>query len=160
MIRDYFQRYVRASAKVLDIAILLLRFELGWSFFANGSRKLSSIASTTEFFRSLGVPFADQSTVLAARTEQIGGFLLAFGLLTRFTSPALAFVMIIATAYAHWSDIHGLSDLSLAAPTLPFVACVYFAVAGGGRWSLDHAVDFAIRFRGDASRLRTTSTAA
>ena len=87
-------------------APLVIRVGLGIIFVAHGSQKLFGIwggsglsATIDSFEKNMGIP--PFLTVLAVAAEFCGGVAVLIGLLTRFSSCALAIVMLVAIFEAH-----------------------------------------------------------
>lgn len=65
----------------------------------------------------LGLPAPELMVFLAGWTEFLGGWLLLFGLLTRYIAIPLMFTMIVAAATAHWDKgWHALPESKLTVP--------------------------------------------
>lgn len=103
-IKELYDKGTKLLSKTDDIALLLLRIILVYTFYNPAMRKWSDIESTAGFFASLGIPLPTLSAYMAAGTELIGAILLAVGLLTRFISIPLLFVMIVAIATVHGAN--------------------------------------------------------
>jgi len=100
-IKELYEKGTNLFQKMEDVPLLLLRVILAYTFFAPGMMKMNDIASTAGFFEYLGIPFPTLNAYLAGGIEVVGAILLALGLLTRFISVPLLFVMIIAIATVH-----------------------------------------------------------
>lgn len=87
------------------IGPLLLRLYLVPIFWMAGSKKLSSMESTIQWFGNpdwgLGLPFPTLMAWMASLTEAGGAILLLFGLATRWISIPLMFTMIVAAVTVH-----------------------------------------------------------
>ena len=87
------------------IGPLLLRLYLVPIFWAAGSKKISSIDSTIEWFGNpdwgLGLPFPALMAWMASLTEAGGAVLLLFGLGVRWISIPLMVTMIVAAVTVH-----------------------------------------------------------
>ena len=87
------------------IGPLLLRLYLVPIFWAAGSKKISSIDSTIEWFGNpdwgLGFPFPALMAWMASLTEAGGAVLLLFGLGVRWISIPLMVTMIVAAVTVH-----------------------------------------------------------
>lgn len=84
--------------------LTLLRVMLGIIFTYHGYVKLfvkGALPSTAQFFAAIGIPLANQAAVLVAFAEFVGGLLLIFGLLTRWTSAVLIIEMLVAFFKVH-----------------------------------------------------------
>ena len=87
------------------IGPLLLRLYLVPIFWMAGTKKISSMDSTIEWFGNpdwgLGLPFPTLMAWMAALTEAGGAILLLFGLATRWISIPLMITMIVAAVTVH-----------------------------------------------------------
>jgi putative oxidoreductase len=77
--------------------LLAIRLYWGLQFGVNGWHKLHGLANLTSFFQSLGLPAPAFTAAFVASFEFVGGFLLAFGLLSRIA--ALGIFIDMTTAY-------------------------------------------------------------
>jgi len=85
-------------------SLTLLRIVLGIIFIYHGYAKLfmkGALPTTAQFFAAVGIPLANQAAVLVAFAEFVGGLLLIFGLLTRWTSVVLIIEMLVALFKVH-----------------------------------------------------------
>jgi putative oxidoreductase len=124
--------------------LLVIRLYWGWSFAQTGWGKLMNLERTTKFFASLDLPAPKLNAIAAGSTELIGGVLLALGLFTRFASPALMVVMIVAYITADREALIAIfSDgdkFTSAAPFLFLFAALIVFAFGPGKLSLDALV--------------------
>ena len=124
--------------------LLVIRLYWGWSFAQTGWGKLMNLERTTKFFASLDLPAPKLNAIAAGSTELIGGVLLALGLFTRFASPALMVVMIVAYITADREALVAIfSDgdkFTGAAPFLFLFAALIVFAFGPGKLSLDALV--------------------
>jgi len=118
----------------------LARFTVGWIFLWSGWGKLHNLEGVTEFFVSLGIPFAEIQAPFVAGLELGGGLLLLLGLGTRIAALPLVGVMLMAIGTALWADIHALSDLFALAEFGYVVLLSGLVVFGAGSLSLDALV--------------------
>ena len=126
----------------------VLRIIIGLLFIEHGLSKLLPFPHVAMFdnlqvFSLLG---------LAGVIELVGGALLTVGLFTRIT----AFIMSGEMAFAYFMAHAPKSFFpALNGGELAIVFCfllLYFAVAGGGAWSLDHVRQGAMRVSGRAAQ--------
>lgn len=121
--------------------LLVLRLYWGWSFAQTGWGKLTHLERTTGFFASLGLPAPQLNAIAAGATEAFGGVLLALGLCSRFVSPALIFVMLVAYATADREALLAIASdtdkFTGAAPFLFLLASLLVFAFGPGALSLD-----------------------
>lgn len=87
------------------VGALLLRLYLVPVFWMAGTKKITSMESTIEWFGNsdwgLGLPFPALMAWMAALTEAGGAILLLFGLATRWISIPLMITMIVAAFTVH-----------------------------------------------------------
>ncbi len=90
------------------LAPLLLRLFLAIVFISAGWNKAASFESTVAWFANpdwgLGLPFPGLMAFLATATELVGGFLLLFGLATRYFAVPLMITMLVAAFSVHWDN--------------------------------------------------------
>ena len=93
-----------AKNKFGEWSLALLRAVLGFIFAYHGYLKLftaGGLPGTALLFSKIGIPFPNIFAVIVAFAEFGGGILLLIGLLTRFTSLALIFEMLVAFFKIH-----------------------------------------------------------
>ena len=124
--------------------LLVIRLYWGWSFAQTGWGKLMNLERTTNFFASLNLPVPKLNAIVAGSTECIGGVLLALGLFTRFASPALIFVMVVAYLTADREALLAITSdadkFTEAAPFLFLFAALIVFAFGPGKLSFDALV--------------------
>ena len=103
-IKELYDKATKLLSRTDDIALLLLRIILAYTFYGPAMAKWSNIESTAGFFEYLGIPLPTFNAYMAAGTELIGAVLLTLGFLTRFISIPLLFVMIVAIATVHGAN--------------------------------------------------------
>ena len=130
----------RQTLRLEWLPLAAARLTLGWVFLQSGWGKLHNLQGVTEFFVSLGVPFAQVQAPMVAGIEFGGGLLLLLGLATRFAALPLVGVMLVAIRTALWDDIHDLSDLFGLAEFGYVVLLSGLVVFGAGSLSLDALV--------------------
>ncbi len=90
------------------LAPLALRLFLAPIFITAGLNKLGSFSGTVEWFGNpdwgLGLPFPELLATLAMLSELVGGFLLLFGLATRYIAVPLMVTMLVAACAVHWDN--------------------------------------------------------
>lgn len=124
--------------------LLVIRLYWGWSFAQTGWGKLMNLERTTNFFASLNLPAPKLNAIAAGSAECVGGVLLALGLFTRFASPALIVVMLVAYVTADREALLAIvSDgdkFTGAAPFLFLFAALIVFAFGPGKLSVDALV--------------------
>ena len=131
----------RSDSSRLDVALAVLRVVVGVVFLAHGGQKLFvyGLDGVAGAFGQMGVPAAAITGPLTAFVEFLGGLALVAGLLTRLAGFGLAITMIGAIGFAHLAaGFFGPNGFEF--PLTLLAASIAFAVAGAGRFSLDHAI--------------------
>jgi putative oxidoreductase len=121
--------YVRWTPRLLSV----LRIIAGFLFIAHGAQKLFG------FLAPAGAPSAPLMSMIgvAGALEFVGGLLLLVGLFTRPVAFILSGLMAVAYFMAHAPQgFWPLQNKGELAVLYCFVF-LFFAVAGGGEWSLD-----------------------
>ena len=77
------------------------------------------------------------SLVLVVGAEFFGSILLALGLLSRWSAFSLFFTMMVVVFVHHWADPFKEKELAV----LYGLVFLFFTVAGGGKYSLDHLIN-------------------
>lgn len=90
-----------------DVALLLVRFVVGWVFVFHGAQKLfgafggPGIEGTAEMMGGIGIPLPTLSAVLAGGTEFLGGAALIVGFGVRWAAIPLVVTMLVAATQVH-----------------------------------------------------------
>lgn len=116
---------------------LLARVTIGWVFIESGWGKLHNLASVTEFFQSLNIPFASIQAPFVAGVELVAGAMILTGIFTRLASIPLIFTMIVAIATAKRDDITDFSSLLGSIEFLYIVVLVWLAAYGSNYLAVD-----------------------
>ncbi len=132
------------NKRIGEFSLMLLRIILGIIFAYHGYLKLfvsGSLPRTAMFFSQIGIPFANVSAVIVAVAEFAGGILLLIGLLTRFTSLALIFEMLVAFFKVHLKNGFSITQNSYGYEfVLLILTCLFVILLNGpGRFSLGRA---------------------
>ncbi|MEX5269916.1 DoxX family protein [Kocuria sabuli] len=122
--------------------LAVLRVVLGITFLLHGWQKFTewTIAGTQASFAEMGVPLAEVAAPAVAVLELAGGALLVLGLATRVVAVLLALVMLGALVLVHLSAGFFVADGGIELVLLLAAASLLFALAGAGRWSVDHLI--------------------
>ena len=124
-----------------QLALAALRAAVGIIMVVHGWAKLTNLAGTAQSFDQLGMPAPQELVYLAIAGELFGGLGMAAGLLTRIAAlgPFCTMLVAIFTVHAH----HGLlaKNGGFEYPLVLLLVSGFFAVNGGGRFSLDAALD-------------------
>ncbi len=129
-----------SSAATLGLTVL--RVVLGVTFLLHGWQKFTewTIAGTQASFAEMGVPLAEVAAPAVAVLELAGGALLVLGLATRMVAALLALVMLGALVLVHLPAGFFVADGGIELVLLLAAASLLFALAGAGRWSVDHLI--------------------
>lgn len=122
--------------------LTVLRVVLGITFLLHGWQKFTewTIAGTQASFAEMGVPLAEVAAPAVAVLELAGGALLVLGLATRVVAALLALVMLGALVLVHLPAGFFAADGGIELVLLLTAASLLFALAGAGRWSVDHLI--------------------
>ncbi|MFD1881745.1 DoxX family protein [Paracoccus pacificus] len=125
-------------ATLSPLVVTYMRIIAGIAFLVHGWPKITNPMGAVGMVESLGFyPGALWSPLLAG-TEVFGGMLLVLGLLTRPAAVATSIVLCVTT-YFHWIvRSEGFPGAEKSLLWLGLTA--YFAVHGGGRYSLDRLI--------------------
>lgn len=125
------------TSNVTDLGFFLLRVFVGLTMaFAHGLGKMPPPQMLIDGVAGLGFPMPELFAWAAALAELAGGLFVAFGLLTRPAAAFIAFTMLVAAFGAHAADGFDKKEMAL----LYFFTMSFFALAGAGRWSIDHVI--------------------
>ncbi|WP_461516569.1 HvfX family Cu-binding RiPP maturation protein [Porticoccus sp.] len=101
-------QWLNLADKLDFLAPLLLRLFLAPVFLSAGLTKIAAFGSTVEWFGNadwgLGLPLPWLMAFLATAVELVGGFLLLFGLATRYITIPLMITMLVAIFTVHWDN--------------------------------------------------------
>lgn len=127
-----------ASARQIDLGLLLVRVVAGIVFAAHGGQKLFvyGFAGVTGAFGQMGVPLPGVTGPLVAFIEFFGGLALIAGLLTRLAGAGLTAVMLGALFMVHLAAGFFAPNGIEFVLTLAGVAAT-LTLSGAGRYSVD-----------------------
>lgn len=103
----------------------------------HGGNTFSAIDHWSHTVAAMGLPY--WLGYVSALTEFVGGFLLIFGLLTRFVSFLVACDMLVALWKVHVGHGYAASEYSLALLVIALMLLFY----GSGALSMDRRIGFA-----------------
>lgn len=133
--------FVWVCNSLQPLFLLAVRLYWGLQFGVNGWHKLHGLANLTSFFQSLGLPAPAFTAAFVASFEFVGGFLLAFGLLSRIA--ALGIFIDMTTAYitadreAFMSFFSDPNKFVAADPFIFWFVGLIILVFGPGKFALD-----------------------
>lgn len=129
-----------ADSSAATLGLTVLRVVLGTTFLLHGWQKVTewTVAGTQASFAQMGVPAAELAAPLAAVLELVGGLMLLLGLGTRVVAALLALTMLGALVLVHLPAGFFAADGGIELVLLLAAAAALFALAGPGRWSVDH----------------------
>lgn len=130
-----------ATARQLNLALLVLRVVAGLTMAAHGYQKvfLYGFSGVSASFAGMGIPMASVMGPLVAVLELAGGILVAVGFLTRPLALLIAIDMFVASTFVHLKD--GFFAPKGAELTLLLMsAFLAVALAGAGSYSVDASV--------------------
>ena len=131
----------RTDSSRIDLALTVLRVVAGIVFAAHGAQKIFvyGFAGVAGSFGQMGIPMAGIVGPAVALLEFFGGLALVAGLFTRLAAVGLAFVMLGAILLVHLAAGFFAPNGVEFALTLA-AASAALAIAGAGRFSLDHTI--------------------
>jgi putative oxidoreductase len=153
-----------AAVSRSDIARLALRLGVGGILTAHGAQKLfgwfggHGIVGTAKAMESMGFRPGRPSALAAGVSETAGGVMLVLGLATPSTGAATASTMAVAAA-AHGPKGLFASNGGYEYPAVLGLCSAALAIAGPGKISLDHLLDYRLSNR-PAAILSLVATAA
>lgn len=147
----------RVAAYFLWLGPLIARIVVGYVFLLSGWGKLQNLPLVTNNFIDWGIPLPHLLTPFVSGLEFVGGWLLLFGLFTRFAGGALAVVMIVAVKSALWDQVDSLETLLGFEETAYFAIFTWLAVAGPGALSVDALLQRLTSSRSDNAAARAES---
>jgi putative oxidoreductase len=103
----------------------------------HGWMKLTDIAGTQGAFATMGIPEPEVAAYLAVAGELFGGLGLLVGLLTPIAGLGVLCTMIVAIAYAHFSNGLLAQNGGFEYPLTLGLVALYFVARGAGPVSLD-----------------------
>lgn len=128
-----------------NLAWLALRVATGALLMPHGAQKLfgafggGGLDGTAQFFESVGYPAPAAMALLVGVIEFFGGLCLVLGLLTRPVAVAVAVFMAVAVQF-HAANGFFWPAKGFEYPLLWGTAALFFAIKGGGAYSLDRKI--------------------
>jgi len=134
----------RVQPAPTDFALLLIRLIVGVVFIFHGSQKVfgafggPGIEGFAGFLQSLNVPMPTLSAWMAALAELLGGASILLGLGLRVMAIPVVITMVVAILKVHPDAFSGQGGMEY--PLTLGITVAALAIAGSGRFSLDHAL--------------------
>lgn len=137
--RQLYHQYLKATDKLRDVPLLLIRLILVVGFYEPALMKVKNLQGVAEWFGSMNYPLPFVSALLAMLVEVTGIVLLVVGLGTRIIAIPLMVVMLVAIFTVH---IHGFSagNNGFEIPLYYILMLFLLMVYGAGKISLDHLI--------------------
>ena len=136
-----FAKYENLEAllnKGQDAALLLLRLILAYGFFSPAMQKWDDIGAVADWFGSIGIPLPTLNAYMAASTELAGVILLTLGLVVRYISVPLMFVMVVAITTVHLSNGFSAGDNGFEIPLYYMLMLFVLVTHGGGSFTIGY----------------------
>lgn len=134
-------RSERSRDSGAQLALAVLRVTVGIIMVVHGWAKMTNVAGTAQSFDQLGMPAPQALVYLAIAGELFGGLGLVAGLLTRVAALGPFCTMAVAILTVHAENGLLAKNGGFEYPLVLLLVSVFFAVNGGGRFSLDAAFD-------------------
>ena len=136
-------RHLDIAAQPFEgVAWLALRAATGLLLMPHGAQKLfgmfggGGISGTAGFLESVGYPAPTLMAILIGVAEFFGGLMIAAGFMARFAAVAVAVFMAFAVLF-HLGNGFFWTARGYEYPVLWGIAAIFFAVKGGGAYSID-----------------------
>jgi len=123
-----------------SFSLLFARFALAYGFYEPALTKWNNFDTTSEWFTSLGIPFASLATLLTASIEIMGVVLLVLGLFTRLITIPLMVIMLVASITVHFSNGFSVANNGFEIPLYYFLFLSLLLSHGAGKFSLDFLI--------------------
>ena len=123
-----------------SFSLLFIRLALAYGFYTPALTKWNNFDTTSEWFSSLGIPFASFATLLTASVEIMGVILLVLGLFTRLITIPLMIIMVVAIFTVHISNGFSVANNGFEIPTYYFLFLSLLLSHGAGKFSLDFLI--------------------
>ncbi|PWW01593.1 putative oxidoreductase [Hoeflea marina] len=120
-----------------SIQLLVARILMSLIFIPAGYGKLTSVAGTTGYMASMGVPLPSISVWLVIAVELLGGLAILVGFMTRYAAWALAAFCVASGVLAHYVPGDQMQMTSFMKNLAMAGGFLALAVAGAGSLSVD-----------------------
>ena len=138
---QYYYRWIVKTRNLRSIPLLLIRLVLAYGFYVPAKLKWSDIGSTIEWLKSMSMPAPFFNAYLVASTEAVGVVLLVLGLGTRIIAIPLMVTMLVAIKTVHWTNGFEAGNNGFEIPLYYLLMLSVLFIYGGGKFSLDRAID-------------------
>ncbi len=140
MIRSWQRAFLNVTSKLSWAPALATRILIGWVFAESGWGKMHNLAGVTEYFQTLGIPYANLQAPFVSGVELVGGILLILGLFTRLAAIPLCATMAVAIVTAKRADISSFGDFAGLSETTLLLGLMWLVFFGAGAVSLDRVL--------------------
>jgi putative oxidoreductase len=131
----------RIGSWLQPVLLLAIRLYWGCALVRTGWGKLHNLDGVAGYFASLQIPLPKLNAMLAASTETFGGALLVLGLFSRFVTPVLITLLMVAYFTAERDALFSIfrdpDKFTGADPFLFLYAALIVFCFGPGKLSLD-----------------------
>ncbi len=135
----------RIRRPLVPFAHTFLRVVVGVVMVSHGWDKISEFQKWIGYFDGMGFANPKPMLIMAIAGEFFGGLGVLVGLLTPVAALGVVATMAVAIVKVHLPNGLRAANNGFEYPLTLLAAGVYFAVVGGGSWSLDGLI---ARFRG------------
>ncbi len=123
-----------------NLVFLGVRLVLVYGFAMPALLKINNLEETVIWFESLSIPLPMIAAYLVSTIESIGIVLMFLGLLTRYISVLLSFIMLGAIFFVHASNGFSVANNGIEIPLYYLLFLILLASFGAGKYSLDRVV--------------------
>ena len=119
------------------LILLVIRILLAYGFAKPALLKINDLSGTATWFESISIPLPTLSAYLVSGIEVLGIVLLVLGLVTRYVSVALSFVMLGAIFFVHAPNGFSVANNGFEIPLYYLLFLMILASFGAGKYALD-----------------------
>ena len=123
-----------------SFSLLFARVALAYGFYEPALTKWNNFDTTTQWFSSLGIPFASFATLVTASVEIMSVLLLTLGLFTRIITIPLIFIIVVAIFVVHLSNGFSVVNNGFETPLYFLLFLLLLISHGAGKFSLDYLI--------------------
>ncbi|SFH54407.1 DoxX family protein [Pisciglobus halotolerans] len=127
----------------MDLALLLLRCVVGFTFFGHGTQKLwgwfggEGLKKTTELFRTLNIQPARLMASVSALAEVLSGLFFMLGFLTNLSAGVIVVTMLVAILTVSGKKGYWSPEGGAEYNVLIIAVCIAVILTGPGTYALD-----------------------